>query len=331
MQTYTPPQPPPPEAVIMDTVLGFFRARTMQVFAELCVADDIAAGRAPGVNDRFLRAAAAIGLVRSRIDGGYELTPLGDSLRSDSPTSLRGFAGAVLGGGHYKAWGELHDAARTGECAFDKAHGEDVWSYFTRTNPDEGRLFTQAMAGSSAMIVRAMLECYDFPQAGTFVDVAGGSGNMLAAILMARPAARGIVMDLAYLTDQAAANLAAQGVSDRCEFVSGDFFQSVPAGGDLYTMKWILHDWNDAKAAAILRSVHAAMPAHAKLLLVEAVVPAGDDAMAGRMMDLNMMVMCGGKERTAAEWNDLLDASGFQLNQIISMPAPVSILEAVKK
>lgn len=322
---------PPPQALIMDTVFGFFRARTLQVFAELGVADAIAAGRDPGVNERFLRASAALGLVRSLDGGGFVLTPLGEALRVDVPGSLHGFAASVLGGGHYRGWGALAEAARTGECAFDKVHGEDVWSYFTKTNPAEGRLFNQAMAGSSAMIVQSVLAHYEFPEQGLFVDVAGGSGMMLSAILRARPQARGIVMDLPFTAPAAAANLQEQGVADRCVFEAGDFFQSVPAGGDLYTMKWILHDWNDERAGAILGTVHQAMPAHAKLLLVEAVVPEGDDAQFGRMMDLNMMVMCGGKERTEPEWRQLLTANGFALSRVIPMPGPVSLVEAVKQ
>ncbi|MFN0102370.1 MAG: methyltransferase [Bryobacteraceae bacterium] len=324
-------QPPQPQAVVMDIVFSFFRARTTQVFAELQIADDIAAGRVPAVGQRFLQACAAIGLLRSLQTGRFALTPVGEALRSDVHGSMRAFAAAVLGGGHYTAWGHLADSARTEACAFQKAFGEDVWTYFTKTNPVEGHLFNQAMSASSAMIVQTVLEHYDFPPTGTFVDVAGGNGNMLAAILKVRPEARGIVMDLPFAQEEAERNLAAQDVADRCQFVAGDFFQAVPEDGDLYTMKWILHDWPDDNAAAILQSIHKAMPGHAKLILVEAVVPETDDAMFERMMDLNMMVMCGGKERTEAEWRALLDANGFSLSRVVPMPGPVSLVEAVKK
>jgi O-methyltransferase domain len=172
-----------------------------------------------------------------------------------------------------------------------------------------------------------VLRHYDFPQSGTFVDVAGGNGSLLAAILQARPQARGIVMDLAFARPDAEPNLKAQGVDGRCRFEAGDFFASVPAGGDLYTMKWILHDFADDKAGAILRNVRAAMPATAKLLLIEAIVPEDGDALMGHMMDMNMLVMCGGRERTAAHWRELLAVNGFGLNRIIAMPGPVSILE----
>jgi hypothetical protein len=314
----------------MDIVFSFFRARTTQVFAELQIADDIAAGRVPNVSLRFLQACAAIGLLRTVQAGRFALTPLGESLRSDVPGSLRAFAASVLGGGHYKAWGNLADSAHTEACAFQQVFGEDVWTYFTKTNPAEGHLFNQAMAGSSSMIVQTVLEHYEFPRIGTFVDVAGGNGSLLAAILKARPEAKGIVMDLPFTQEEAERNLAAQGVADRCKFVAGDFFQAVPANGDLYTMKWILHDWPDDKAAAILQTIHKAMPGHAKLVIVEAVVPEGDDAMFGRMMDLNMMIMCGGKERTEVEWRALLEANGFSLSRVVPMPGPVSLIEAVR-
>jgi hypothetical protein len=319
------------QAEIMQTVIAFFRTRTMQVFAELCLADDIAAGRVPAVDPRFLQACEAIGLLRSLPGGQFELTPAGDILRSDVPGSMRAFAACAMGGAHYKAWSGLADSVRTGACAFDATHGEDVWSYFTKTNPAEGHLFNQAMAGSSAAIVDALLAHYDFPYSGTFIDIAGGDGSLLSAVLKTRPSARGVVMDLPFTQPAAEARIAAAGLADRCSFVPGDFFHSVPAGGDLYTMKWILHDWSDIKAAAILRNIHAAMPAAGKLLLVEAVVPEGDGGLFGRMMDINMMVMCGGKERTEAQWRALLSYGGFSLSRVISMPAPVSLIEAVKR
>lgn len=325
------PSAPPPQAVLIDTVFSFFRAKVTQVFAELQVADAIAAGGDPGVNPRFLAACEAIGLIQPDGSGGIALTEVGEALRTGVPGSLHGFVASVMGGGHYGAWGNLALSARTGECAFEATYGEDVWAYFTKTNPAEGHLFNQSMASSSAVVVQSLLANYDFPATGTLVDVAGGSGNMAAAILESRPQLRGIVMDLAFAEEEANANLAARGVAGRCRFVAGDFFQEVPAGGDIYTMKWILHDWPDEKAGAILRTVHRAMPSHAKLVLAEAVIPEEGDALYGRMMDMNMMVMCGGKERTAKEWEALLDANGFRLTRIVAIPGPVSIVEAEKK
>ncbi len=323
--------PPPPQAILFDHVLGFFRSRTIQVFAELRVADAIAAGRAPGVNERFLQAAAGIGLLTT-VEGGYALTPLGEVLRSDTPGSVRDFAAAVMGGAHYQAWGHLAYAARTEENACVQALGEDIWSYFTKTNPTEGKLFNGAMSSMSEGVIQAILALYELPPTGLVIDVAGGVGAMLCAFLQKQPGLRGIVMDLEFSREGAQSYIAAQGLDGRCEFVAGDFFTGVPAGGDLYTMKWILHDWNDEKAAAILQTIHAAMPEHAKLALFEAVIPT-DDASSGpgRMMDLNMMVMCGGKERTEAQWRELLEANGFHLERIIPTPTPNFVIEASKK
>jgi hypothetical protein len=319
----------PPQAVILDTVMQFFRSRVTQVFADLQIADAIAAGRATGVNQRFLEACAGIGLVVALPGGGWALTPVGEALRTDVPGSMRAFAASVMGGAHYGAWANLAHSARTGESSFETTYGEDVWSYFTKSNPAEGHLFNQAMAGSSALIGAAILAGYSFPENGTIVDVAGGNGSLLATILRTHPELRGVVMDLAFTKAEAERNLAAQGVADRCQFVAGDFFNEVPAGADLYTMKWILHDWSDEKAAAILRTVHRAMPAHAKLLVAETVVAEGD-AM-GRMMDVHMMVMCGGKERTERQWRQLLGDNGFRLARVIALPGPVSLIEVEKQ
>ncbi len=323
-------QGPPPQAILFDHVMSFFRSRTIQVFAELRVADAIAEGRAPEVNARFLRAAASIGLLTT-IDGGFALTPLGEVLRSDTPGSVRDFAAAIMGGAHYRAWGHLAYAAQTEGNACFEALGEDIWSYFTKTNPVEGKLFNGAMSSMSEGVIEAILALYELPTAGLVVDVAGGTGAMLCAFLNHQQGLRGIVMDLEFSREGAQSYIAAQGLQGRCEFVAGDFFAGVPAGGDLYTMKWILHDWNDEKAGAILRTVHAAMPTHAKLALFETVIPMGDaSAGPGRMMDLNMMVMCGGKERTEAQWRGLLETNGFRIERIIPTPTPNFVIEASK-
>jgi hypothetical protein len=312
-------------------VFSFFRSQTLNVFARLKVADAIAEGRDPGVNQRFLKAAAGIGLLRSLDGGGFALSPVGEMLRS-GPGSMRDFAAVVISGGHFKAWENLEYSARTEGNAFVHTFGQDVWEYFTKTQPEEGALFNGAMQSMSENMVPVILDAYQLPTTGLVVDVGGGVGSMLCAFLKAQPGLRGIVMDLPFTEAAGNAYIAAQGLSDRCSFVGGSFFESVPAGGDLYTMKFILHDWSDEKSLAILRTIHAAMPAHAKLALFEAVVP-DDDALAGpaRMMDLNMMVMCGGKERTAGEWSALLDAAGFKLDRIIPTATFNSVVEASKK
>jgi len=325
-------QAPPPHAVVFDMVFSFFRSQTLSAFAKLKVADAIAEGRDPGVNQRFLKAAASLGLLRSLDGGGFALTPVGELMRTGIPGSMNAFASVVISGGHFKAWENLAYSARTEANAFEHTFGQDVWEYFTKTQPEEGALFNGAMRSMSENMVPVILDAYALPSSGTVVDVGGGVGSMLCAFLKAQPGLRGIVMDLPFTEADGNAYIAAQGLADRCSFVGGSFFESVPAGGDLYTMKFILHDWNDEKSLAILRTIHTAMPAQAKLAIFEGVVP-DDDAIAGpaRMMDLNMMVMCGGKERTAGEWSALLDAAGFKLTRIVPTATFNSVIEAVKK
>ncbi len=327
-------QPVPPHALFFDLAWGHFRARLVEVFATLGVADAIAAGLNPGVNERFLRTCATIGLVQRLEGGSYALTPVGNLLRSDIPGSMRPAALAILSPncGHYKAWENLAYSAQTEGNAFIKTYGHDIWEYYTRTNPAEGENFNKTMQGMSVGFIGAILDLYQLPASGLVVDIAGGVGTMICAFLKKQPGLRGIVMDLEFTRPGAEAYIAGEGLQDRCAFRAGDFFQSVPTGGDLYTMKWILHDWNDEQSARILQSIHRAMPAHAKLALVEAVVP-DDDSIANnaRMMDMNMMVMCGGKERSEAEWRELLGSNGFQLERIIPTPTPNFVIEALKK
>lgn len=322
----------PPQAILFDAILNFFRSRTIQAFAQLRVADDIAAGRVPAVDKRFLKAAASLQLIRETGSGAYELLPLGEALRTDVPGSMQAMVSCVMGGAHYGSWGKLPEAVKTGKSPMVSVYGEDVWKYFTETNPDEGHLFNQAMSNFSAAIVQSLLHAYELPNEGLWIDVAGGNGTLLCAILKAKPGLSGIVTDLSFTQEAARAYIAAQGLTARCQTVAGDFFVSVPEGGDYYSMKHILHDWADDKAAQILQTVRRAMKPSAGLRLIEAVVPEVGDDSAARMMDLNMMVMCDGKERTAGEWDELLGANGFRLDRIIALPgAMVSVIEASPK
>jgi hypothetical protein len=325
---------PSPQEQIFDLGFGLMRARLLQVFAELKIADSLAAEQPvpcvhPPSLDRFLRACATIGLVTTRPDGSFLLTPLGETLRTDVPGSLRGMVTSIFGGGHLKAWANLRASVERGVVAFDDAHGEDIWAYFTKTNPAEGEVFNQAMSDFSGALLPAILASYQFPANGTIVDVAGGNGTLLAAVLNQQPALSGIVTDLPFTIPAAEAYLAAQGLSDRAMAVAADFFSTVPAGADTYMMKFILHDWNDHDSGRILDTIRAAAKPDSQLILLETVVP-GSDEQAGpsRIMDINMMVMTGGKERTATEWHALLNAHGFVIDRIIPTPSPLSVITA---
>jgi hypothetical protein len=327
-------QTPSSQDQIFDMGFGLMRARLLQVFAELKIADCLAAGQpvpdthAPSL-ERFLRACATIGLVTTQSDGSFQLTPLGETLRTDVPGSLRGMVTSIFGGGHLKAWGNLKASLATGATAFDDAHGEDIWAYFTKTNPAEGEVFNQAMSDFSGALIPAILASYQFPASGTIVDVAGGNGTLLCAVLNQQPGLSGIVTDLPFTIPAAEAYLAAQGMADRAIAVAADFFSTVPAGADTYMMKFILHDWNDHDAGRILDTIRAAAKPESKLIIVETAVPASDEhAGPARIMDINMMVMTGGKERTAAEWHTLLNAHGFTIDEIVPTPSPLSVIAA---
>jgi hypothetical protein len=327
-------QTPSSQDQIFDMGFGLMRARLLQVFAELKIADCLAAGQpvpdthAPSL-ERFLGACATIGLVTTQSDGSFQLTPLGETLRTDVPGSLRGMVTSIFGGGHLKAWGNLKASLATGATAFDDAHGEDIWAYFTKTNPAEGEVFNQAMSDFSGALIPAILASYQFPASGTIVDVAGGNGTLLCAVLNQQPGLSGIVTDLPFTIPAAEAYLAAQGMADRAIAVAADFFSTVPAGADTYMMKFILHDWNDHDAGRILDTIRAAAKPESKLIIVETAVPASDEhAGPARIMDINMMVMTGGKERTAAEWHTLLNAHGFTIDEIVPTPSPLSVIAA---
>jgi len=198
--------------------------------------------------------------------------------------------------------------------AFDDLHSEDVWN--------------QAMSDFSHAVIPGIMGSFQFPATGTLVDVAGGNGTLLCAVLGQQPGLRGIVTDLAFTVPAAEAYIAAQGLSRRATVVAADFFSSVPAEADAYMMKFILHDWNDVDAGRILDTIRQAAKPSSQLLILEQVVPEDDLPIPARIMDINMMVMCGGKERTAPEWTGLLNAHGFTLEAITATPSPISIIQA---
>jgi hypothetical protein len=220
----------------------------------------------------------------------------------------------------------LH-AVKTGETAFQRVHGESAFDSFAK-HPDVGRTFNEAMTDFVAQNIRAVVVAYDFTPLKTIVDVGGGHGSLITAILEASPASRGVVFDLPAVIEGAIREVAVRGMADRCVCIAGDFFQSVPKGGDGYLLASIVHDWDDQASTAILRSCRRAMEDDARLLLVEMVIPPGDAPFFGKLLDLEMLVCFGGRERTEAEYRELLHAAGFELLRIVPTQAPASIVEA---
>ncbi|MEN9520472.1 MAG: hypothetical protein RLZZ381_3060 [Cyanobacteriota bacterium] len=277
---------------------------------------------------RLLRALANVDVFAEQEPGYFSLTPIAQGLRSDVAGSMRD--SILLGGGeYYRAWGNLLHSLTTGESAFEQEYGMPVFDYYQQ-NEASGAVFDRAMKNISDAIKPAIVNGYDFSGISQLVDIGGGNGSLIASILKANPHLQGILFDQAAAIANAQTVLQSQGVSDRCELIAGDFFNSVPQGADAYFLKYVLHNWDDESAIAILRNCRHAMNQDSKLLVVEQIIPPGNEPFFGKLIDLHMLVnFSGGRERTAAEYQSLFEAAGFMLNKIIPTRSNVSIIEAI--
>jgi hypothetical protein len=260
----------------------------------------------------------------------FVLTPAGDLLRKDAPRSLRDVVLFIADPFHLRIYADAIESVRTGKPAAEVTLGMPVFKYLAG-HPEYSEVFNNAMTTFSAAIIPAVLEAYDFSGIGTLVDVAGGHGQVLTSILRQHPKMRGVLMDLDHVVAGARANIDAAGVSDRCQIVTGDFFTAVPPG-DAYIMKHIIHDWDDDRAARILQSIHTAMAsARGTVILLEGVIAPGNEPSPGKIMDLEMLLLPGGRERSADEFRSLFDRAGFDLTRIVPTKSPVSVVEAKKR
>ena len=277
---------------------------------------------------RMLRALASVG-VFAETDGRFSLTPLAEYLRTDSPSSLRAWAMQIGQQYFWTSWGHLLHGVRTGEPAFPELYGTSAWEY-RAAHPEEDAVFNAAMTALSAGVVEAVVRSYDFSEIDVLVDVGGGEGALLTAILAANPALRGILFDQSHVVATAGALLERAGAADRCEIVGGSFFDAVPDGADAYLLKSIVHDWNDVAAIEILRTCRAAMADTGRLLVVEPVIRSGNEPDPAKFSDLNMLVMLGGRERTADDFEKLYAEAGFRLTSVVPTGAPTfNIIEGV--
>jgi len=327
----------PPPARMNQMLTGYWISQALYVAAKLGLADLLTAGprsasdlaqatktHAPSLY-RLLRALASLGVFSEDGNGSFSMTPLAECLRSDVPGSQRFMTGEE----HYQAWGELLYSVRTGNTAFDRLFGMPVFEFLAR-NPEQATIFDAAMVGVHGWETAAMLDAYDFSGIGTLADIGGGNGSLLTAVLKQYPALRGILFDLPGVTERARADLQGAGLADCCRVVGGNFFEEVPSGADAYLMRHIIHDWDDEKATRILRNVHQAMGKEGRLLLVEGVIPPGNDPYFGKLLDLTMLVIPGGKERTDEEYRKLYEAAGFRLTRIVPTRGEVSVIEGKK-
>ena len=268
---------------------------------------------------RLLRALATVGVYERQDDGRFALTELGGALRSDVPGSVAGWATLVGRPSYVQAWGALEDSVRTGENAFSRVHGASVWEY-RAARPEEQAVFDRAMTSLSGPVADAVAQAYDFDRFGSVVDVGGGRGHQLAAILARHPGVRGV------LFDQPEA-VAAVPPGERMSVVGGDFFAAVPEGCDAYLLKAVLHDWPDDESVAILRGCRRAMAPGGVVLIVEQLLDLAPDPVRTAFSDLNMLVAPGGRERELAEYGNLLTAAGFALGRAVPTGTDVFVIE----
>lgn len=330
--------PPPAADQMFQIISGFWISRAVYVIARLGIPDLLKSGPRTAAElasatsmhtaslFRVLRALVSVGVLSAE-DDRFALTPVSETLITDQPGSLRWFAVSELGQEHYPAWGNLMHSVKTGEIAFDNFFGMDVWKYFSR-NPDDAAVFHDSMSGITAATNEAVTTLYDFSGFNKLVDVGGGHGGLITGILKKNPNLKGVLFDAPEVIEKARPKIEAAGLADRCETVSGDFFQTVPEGGDAYIMKWIIHDWEDEKSNTILTNIRNRILANGKLILVDCVVPETDEPHFSKFIDLNMLVMTGGKERTEREFAELLAAARFRLLRVIPTDLPTSIVEA---
>jgi hypothetical protein len=342
-----PPEPdPPPPAQLMLLATGYFTARAIYVAATLGIAD-LLDGRVRDADDlaretathaptlyRFLRALAAAGVLEHTAEDRFALTPVGATLRARAPDSTRPGVMMFHHPMFWRSWEELLYSVRTGRPALDQVFGKPVFEYLA-TTPDAAAAYDGGMTGLNKAIIPAIVKAGDFARFASIVDIAGGHGSLLAAILEAAPHARGVLVDLAHVTEVARRNFAERGLAERTEVVTGNMFESVPAGGEAYVLKWILHDWDDAACAVILKNVRAAIEPEGRLLIVDRVLPeraAASLAMrTATMADLLMLIHLTGRERTEREFRALLEASDFRLVRVGPTGTQLSVIEAAPR
>lgn len=342
LSTAATPQTAPPSAQLLQLASGVFISQAIYVAAKLGIADLLADGHktAKQLADetstderslyRVLRALSSVGAFVEGPNRTFSNTELTDTLRCDHPHSTRELTIWLNEPDHWNVYAGLMHSVKTGKPAWGQIHGEPVFPYLFKTNTELGDIFNRAMTSYSHQSIGPVLEAYDFSGAETIADIAGGYGHLLAAVLAAHPKANGVLFDLPEVLKGAPQMLESHGVADRVELIVGNFTAEIPVKADIYMLKHIIHDWYDDKNEIILRNILEQMPNSGRVLIIEAVVPEGNDPHFSKIIDLEMLMSPGGVERTATEFDELLSRSGFRLTRIIPTHGPMSIIEAVK-
>lgn len=334
---------PPAQETMLSMLTGYWVSQLLFVAARLGVADLLAKGpmtpesiakrtgaHAPFVR-RMLRALASLGVFAEGKGGRFRLTPLAQTLRSDRPGSLRDFARMIVDDYNWLPWGQLARGVKSGETPFHQVFGVPIFGYLAK-HPEQERVFSASMASLSETENSAVARAYPFGELGSIVDVGGAHGHLLATILKRHRKLRGVLYDQPQVVGVAAKSgyLSSPGLRRRAEVLGGSFFDSVPAGADAYIMKYVLHDWDDDKSLQILRNCREVLPPDGRVLVAEHVIPPGNGPYWGKLLDINMLVLTGGQERTREEFRALFARAGLRLRRVVPTACPLSVLEAVR-
>jgi hypothetical protein len=329
---------PPPPVQMMQMLSGFQLSQALYVAAKLGIADRLlngprsvpeiadAIGADPSALGRLLRTLASLGVFTESEPGVFAVTPLGRTLASEEPGSVREMA-LMWMETHYDPFSRLIDTVKTGVTAADLHYGEPFFDWISQ-HPDQVSQFTKAMANLTNGIKAGAVTAYDFNGAGSIVDIGAADGALLAQILAGAPSATGVAFDLPHVIADAAPAMKGHGLGDRLRAESGNFFEAVPAGADTYLLSLVIHDWDDERAGKILENICKAAKPGATILALEPVMPAGDEPHMSKMLDLTMLAMTGGLERTEDEHRQLFERAGLTFQRIIPTPTPVSFVVA---
>jgi hypothetical protein len=331
----------PPHVQITQMIGGHVVTRALYVFAELGIADVLkdaprSAGEiAPIVGAlaaplyRLLRMMAGLGFLVEDAESRFALTPIGEAMRSDAPGHASSMVRLIAGPVGWGVLGEFLHSVKTGEAGAERALGRSLFDFMT-TAPREATWFNEMMIAFHGGEPPAVTAAYDFSGVGTIVDVGGGTGNLLTTILLANPEVHGVLYDMPHVAAEARALIASRGLSHRCAVREGSFFDEVPEGGDAYLLSHIIHDWDEANCLRILTACRRAMPSRGRLLVVEMVIPPGNEFHLGKLSDMIMLAFTpGGCERTAPEYAALFAKAGFALRRVVATASPVSVVEAM--
>jgi hypothetical protein len=329
----------PPHAQLIQMVTASWVSAVVYAAARLGLADQLAAEpknaselagsmrmHAPSLH-RLMRTLASLGILTERDEQRFALTPLGEALKTGAPGAARGTL-IAFGGTFWHGWEEILYSLETGNTGFHKAHGMPLFEYLSQ-HPAEASHFNEAMVGFHGNEPPAVAQAYDFSRFESVVDVGGGTGNLLTAILSSHARPRGVLFDRPHVVLEAPALLKTRGVDDRVTIEAGDFFETVPTGGDAYVLSHVIHDWDEARCLTILGHCRKAIKPNGRLLIVEMVLPAGDTPHPGKVVDIVMLVFPGGQERTEAEYASLLGKAGFRVSRVVPTASAVSVVEAV--